>query len=140
MKPATTDLSTNFFLFYFCINCLTSKFVIIGCSKIFRFNVYYFCIIICFLTRLQTSGILFSTAANTKVVAKPEILSIFLCFSDFRIIVCFLKQIHWYQWHLLLQLMYHIQFFWQLLYLLYCLQEQLLICLQIFYLLQYYFS
>ena len=44
----------------------------------FPFNFTNFCVIIRFLTKLLTSGILFSTAVNAEVVAKPVILSILL--------------------------------------------------------------
>ena len=57
--------------------CLASKFIIISRSKIFRLNVRYFCVIICFFTRLLTLGILFSTAVNAEVVAKLVILDVF---------------------------------------------------------------
>ena len=64
------------FFFWLCIKYLTSKLAIISISKIFRLNVWYFCVIICFLTELLTLGILFSTAIDAALVAKPEILSI----------------------------------------------------------------
>ena len=38
------------------------------------FNLNNFCVIICFLTKLLTSGILFSTAVNAELVTKPLIL------------------------------------------------------------------
>ena len=41
------------------------------------FNFTNFCIIIVFFTRLLTSGILFSTAVNAELVARPVILTIF---------------------------------------------------------------
>ena len=48
----------------------------------FLFNFTNFCVIICFfLTKLLTSGILFSTAVNAEVVAKPSILGILLSIS-----------------------------------------------------------
>ena len=42
----------------------------------FLFNICYFCVIVCFLTKLLTSGILFSTAVNAELVAKLAILGI----------------------------------------------------------------
>ena len=42
----------------------------------FFFNIRYFFVVICFLTKLLTSGILFSTAVNAELVAKPVILGI----------------------------------------------------------------
>ena len=45
------------------------------------FNSTNFCIIICFLTRLLTLGILFSTAVNAELVAKPVMLGILLSVS-----------------------------------------------------------
>ena len=36
----------------------------------FIFNISNFCVIVCFLSRLLTSGILFSTAVNAVFVAK----------------------------------------------------------------------
>ena len=75
-KSAMSNLQTNSFCFIF-IKCLTSKFIIISRSKIFRFNAWFFCIIVCFfLTNLLTVGILFSTVVNAAVVAKPVILGI----------------------------------------------------------------
>ena len=48
----------------------------------FLFNVSYFCIIIFFfLTKLLRLGILFSTAVNAALVAKPLILGILLSMS-----------------------------------------------------------
>ena len=44
------------------------------------FNFTNFCINV-FLTRLLTSGILFSTAANAELVARPVILGILLSIS-----------------------------------------------------------
>ena len=52
--------------FYLCIQCLTSKFIIVSRSMPDIF-----------LARLLTLGVLFSTAFNAAVVAKREILSIF---------------------------------------------------------------
>ena len=42
----------------------------------FFFNFINFCVIMFFLTKLLTSSILFSTAVNAVVVAKPLILAI----------------------------------------------------------------
>ena len=42
----------------------------------FIFNFTNLCIVICFFTKLLTSGILFSTAVNAELVAKPVILGI----------------------------------------------------------------
>ena len=42
----------------------------------FSFLFLIFCVIICFLTKLLTSGILFSTAVNADLVAKLLILGI----------------------------------------------------------------
>ena len=42
----------------------------------FLFNFTNFCIIICSLTKLPPSGLLFSAAVNTELVAKPLILGI----------------------------------------------------------------
>ena len=44
----------------------------------FLFNFTYFCV---FFTKLLTSGILFSTAVNAELVAKPVILGILLSIS-----------------------------------------------------------
>ena len=41
MNPETADLSTNSFFFYLSMKCLTYKFIVISCSKIFRFNVIF---------------------------------------------------------------------------------------------------
>ena len=54
-------------------------FIVISCSNIFTFNFTNSCVIICFFfTKLLTSGILFSTAVNAALVAKPLILDILL--------------------------------------------------------------
>ena len=45
------------------------------------FNVTNFCVIICFFTKLLKSGILFSTAVNAELVARPVILGILLSTS-----------------------------------------------------------
>ena len=37
----------------------------------FLFNILCFCAVVCFLTKLLTSGILFSTAVNADFEAKP---------------------------------------------------------------------
>ena len=50
----------------------------------FLFNFTNFCIVICFLTKPLASGILFSTAVNAELVAKPVILGIL--FSSSRIL------------------------------------------------------
>ena len=42
----------------------------------FIFNFTKICIVICFFTKLLTSGILFSTAVHPELVAKPVILGI----------------------------------------------------------------
>ena len=42
----------------------------------FLFSFTYFCVTICFLTKLLTSGILFSTAVDAELVAKPLIIGI----------------------------------------------------------------
>ena len=42
----------------------------------FTFNFTNFCVIACFLTKLLTLGILFSTAVNAELVAKPLMLGI----------------------------------------------------------------
>ena len=42
----------------------------------FLFNFTNFCVIICFLTKLLTSGVLFSTAVNAELVARPLTLGI----------------------------------------------------------------
>ena len=42
----------------------------------FTFNFTKFCVIVCFFTISLTSGILFSTAVNAELVAKPVILGI----------------------------------------------------------------
>ena len=42
----------------------------------FLLNFTNFCVIVCFLTKLLTLGILFSTAVNAELVAKPLILGI----------------------------------------------------------------
>ena len=47
----------------------------------FLLNFTNFCVIICFLTKLLTSGILFSTAINAELIAKPLILGILLSIS-----------------------------------------------------------
>ena len=47
----------------------------------FRFNVWYLCILICFLTKLLILGILFSTRVSAPLVAKPLILGILLSIS-----------------------------------------------------------
>ena len=69
------------FNFYFISITIFSKFIIISCSNIFRFNVSYFCDIIFFLTKLLTSGILFPIAVNAAVVAKPLILDVLFSIS-----------------------------------------------------------
>ena len=50
------------------------------------FNFTNFCIIV-FLTKLLTIGILFSTAVNAELVAKPVILGILLSVS----VICYLN-------------------------------------------------
>ena len=94
------------------------------------FNFSNFCIIICFLTKLLTLGILFSTAVNAVFVAKLLISGIlfsnsvsFICLtksatsgivfsdSDFQCYTYFLTQSHEYQYYLLLQPIYHTHFF-----------------------------
>ena len=45
-------------------------------ASMFIFNFSIFCVIIYFLTKLPTSGILFSTAVNAGFVANPLILGI----------------------------------------------------------------
>ena len=47
----------------------------------FSFSLAKFCLIICFLTKLLISGILFSTAVNAEVVAKPLVQGILLPIS-----------------------------------------------------------
>ena len=42
----------------------------------FIFSFTNLCIVICFFTKLLTSGILFSTAVNAVLVAKPLILGV----------------------------------------------------------------
>ena len=42
----------------------------------FTFNFTNFCVIVCFLTKLLTLGILFSTAVNAELGAKSLILGI----------------------------------------------------------------
>ena len=42
----------------------------------FKSNIWYFCIIISFLTKLLTSGILFLAIVNAALVVKPLILGI----------------------------------------------------------------
>ena len=57
----------------------------------FLFNFTNFCIIIWFFfTKLLTLGILFSTAVNAELVAKPLILNFTFYFTNFSIIICFL--------------------------------------------------
>ena len=54
----------------------------------FRFNVWYFCVIIyLFLTKLLTSGILLSTAVNAELVAKPPILGVLLSISVILVLI-----------------------------------------------------
>ena len=47
----------------------------------FKLNARYFCVIICFLTKLLTLGILFSTVVNAALLAKPERLGTFSSIS-----------------------------------------------------------
>ena len=47
----------------------------------FLLNFTNFCVIICFLTKLLTSDILFSTAVNAELISKPIILAILLSIS-----------------------------------------------------------
>ena len=47
----------------------------------FLFNFSNFSVIICFLTKLLISGILFSTAVNAAFVAKPLTLGILFSIS-----------------------------------------------------------
>ena len=47
----------------------------------FLFNVTIFCKIICFLTKLLISGILFTTAVNAELVAKLLMLGILFSIS-----------------------------------------------------------
>ena len=55
-------------------------YVMIMISKFF-FSSTNFCVVVYFFNKLPTSGILFSTAVNAEVVAKPLILGISLSIS-----------------------------------------------------------
>ena len=100
-------------------------------SKLFS-KLLDFCVIVLFLIKQLTLGILFSTAVNTDFVVKPLISGILFSNSVsfifltksvtsgffFLILLClfdiwFSKQMHQYQFYLLFQLIYHIQFFQQ---------------------------
>ena len=58
----------------------SNVFVMIMISNFF-FNILYFCAIFRFLTKLVTFGILFLTAVNAELVAKPVILDILFFIS-----------------------------------------------------------
>ena len=47
----------------------------------FLFKFTNFCVIVCFLTKLLTFGLLFSTAVNAELVANPVILGILFSIS-----------------------------------------------------------
>ena len=63
-------------------------------SVTFFSNFTYFCVIICFLTKLLTSGILFSTAVNLDLAPKPLILGILPSFSVLLVFYLFFRQGH----------------------------------------------
>ena len=73
VNPEIFDLSTNPFLY---IKFFNRKFIAIRCGEIFSLNFWYFCILISFLTRSLTLGILFSTALRAATLAKPVILGV----------------------------------------------------------------
>ena len=75
-KSKNINFINIFSTFYLSMKYIIRKSIIIRCGKIFRLNIWYFCIIICFLTRLLRSGILLSTALGAAVVVNPSTLGI----------------------------------------------------------------
>ena len=75
-KSKNINFINIFSTFYLSMKYIIRKSIIIRCGRIFRLNIWYICIIICFLTRLLRSGILLSAALGAAVVVNPSTLGI----------------------------------------------------------------
>ena len=80
MNPTMSDLLTNPFCFIFKLSFSIVKLLQSGVVKYLDLMTYILRHIL-FFTKLLTSGILFLTAVNAAVVAKPVILGILLSIS-----------------------------------------------------------
>ena len=59
----------------------------------FTFSFTNFCVMVCFLTKLLTFGILFSTAVNAELVETSNTRYVTLYLGNFRIEICFFNQV-----------------------------------------------